>query len=518
MPCFCQRTLAARIKRRSQEYKVSRSNKLSGRKRSPEKRPEKILETIFDDVIQTATMPFNDWWASSPSPLVPLAIPVSPGREYRVTQAGVNAAYELTQQTWQAREDFRQTIGREEFNRLSLTAIGETILNSPAHLPKDVEDGETTLVDEAFYVALAADYVDNLNQLADRARPDVDRHIPCHLFHRDQGVPAFSIGPVEFLPRADWIDRFVTDSVERAHIRRVETGALSIDEFRRQALAPGRARDLYNAWSVLSSLRGFAWVATIRMTGHELNQSHQKASTIVGLAIDAIGLRFQVEDARRFTKAGRQHLFAEDRLASSMNGALLRGSSVQMAGLGSKPGALASKMAAERPFLDAVARVLGAYVQGRQTGRAPHLVERWANALYWVGDARREASDFMAVVNYGCAADGLSGAGGDAGTMTNFAEAALNPKGDPTPAGSLSIADAVTAVYREGRNKLAHGEMSGLLEDLAETRTIGDALLVNLFDAVTPELANIISNRPQILALDEKHAYRAFQERLRQRP
>jgi hypothetical protein len=189
-----------------------------------------------------------------------------------------------------------------------------------------------------------------------------------------------------------------------------------------------------------------------------------------------------------------------------------------MPGLGSKLGALAGKMAAERPFLDAAGRVLGAYVQGRQTGRAPHLVERWANALYWVGDARREASDFMAIVNYGCAADGLSGAGGDATTMTNFAEAALNPKGQPTPAGSLSIADAVTVVYREGRNKLAHGEMSGLLEDLAKTRTIGDALLVNLFDAVTPELANIIANRPQILALDEKHAYRAFQERLRQRP
>jgi hypothetical protein len=41
--------------------------------------------------------------------------------------------------------------------------------------------------------------------------------------------------------------------------------------------------------------------------------------------------------------------------------------------------------------------------------------------------------------------------------MTNFAEAALNPKVELTSAGSLSIAAAVTMVYREGRNKLAHG-------------------------------------------------------------
>ena len=254
--------------------------------------------------------------------------------------------------------------------------------------------------------------------------------------------------------------------------------AATADELSKRALAPGSGKDLRTAWSVLGELRNFGWVATIRMSGHELRQSHHKASIIVGLAINVIGLRFQVEDARRFTKAGRQHLYSEYRLATSPEGALLSGSSVQMPGLGAKPAALAAKMAAERPFLDAAGKVLDVYVKGRQTGRAPHLVERWANALYWVGEARREASDFMAVVDYGCAADGLSGAGGDAAAMTTFAEAALNPKGQPTPPRSLSIADAVTRVYRAGRNKLAHGEMTGLLEDLWEPRAIGDQLLV----------------------------------------
>src|SRR5208282_6657374 len=92
--------------------KVARSNKLGGRKSSLEKPSEKLLETIVEDVIQTATMPFNDWLALSPSWLVPLAIPVSPGRQYRVTQTGVVAAHELTQQTWRAREDFRHDHGR----------------------------------------------------------------------------------------------------------------------------------------------------------------------------------------------------------------------------------------------------------------------------------------------------------------------------------------------------------------------------------------------------------------------
>jgi len=496
---------------------MARSTKLSGQKTPPEEPAESLLETILDDVIKTATMPFKGWLALSPSPFVPLAIPVESGGRYSVSQAGVDAAHKLTQQAWQAREDLRQTLTRDEFDRLSFTAIGETVLHSPARLPETVDDPSKSLVDDAFLAVLADDYRANVNRLADQTRPSVDRHIPCHLFHGDQAVPAFSVGPVEFRPRTDWLDSFVINPHERARIREVETGALRFEDLRQQAFAPGSARELFNAWEVLSALRGFEWVATVRMVGHALTQSHRKASIIVGLAIDAIGLRFQVEDARRFTKAGRQHLFSEDRMATSPTGVFLRGSSVQMPGLGGKPGSLAAKVAAERPFLDAAGRVLDAYVICRQTGRAPHLVERWANALYWVGEARREASDFMAVVNYGCAADGLSGAGGEAREMIDFAVAALNPTSKPALPDALSVEDAVTNVYREGRNKLVHGETPGLFEDLADTRAIGDALLVNLFDVVTVELANVISSGSAILTVGEKHAYRAFLTRLGQR-
>lgn len=493
-----------------------RSNKLSSQK-APEATAERLLETVLEDVLKTATMPFDEWWALSPFPLAPLAIPIDLERQYQVTQVGVDAAHRLTEQSWQKREDFRQTIARPEFDKLSFRAIGETIVNCRSHLPADIVDRVDAQIDEGFSAALVVDYARNLERLADGIRQTVDRHIPCQLFHANQAVPPFSVGPVEFLPRADWIARYVKNGTQLEHIRKVEDGDIRYDEFRAQALAQNSAKDLHRAWEVLSSLRNYEWVATMRMEGHESRQSHHKASIIVGLAIDAIALRFQVEDARRFAKAGRQHLFSEERLATSPEGGFLKGGSAQVPGLGAAPGALAAKMQAERPFLEAAGKVLHAYVQGRQTGRAPHLVERWANALHWVGEARREASDFMAIVNYGCAADGLSGAGGDAGAMTVFAEAALNPKGEPTPPSSLSIADAVTKVYREGRNKLAHGEMAGLLEDLSEIRAVGDALLVNLFDALTLELAAIIDQRPTILGVSEKHAYRALEERLKQR-
>lgn len=497
---------------------MSRSNKFENRKNLTAKPVEELLEIISTDMIQTAKMSFDDWQELNPNPFTPLAIPVSPGHHFPVTQNGVNAAHELTEQTWQEREDFRQTVTRNEFDKLSFTAIGQTILNSSKNLPENVENDDSTReVDDAFFIALATDYTENLNQLIDQARHDIDRHIQCHLFHDDQKVPAFSVGPVDFRPRQDWIDRFVTDSQEHALVMQVEKGELHIDELRRQAFLPEGERTIYNAWTILSSLGNYSWVATLRLSGHGISQSHQKASIIVGLAIDAIGLRFHVDAARRFTKSGRQHLFVEDRLATSTSGSFLHGTSVQVPGLASKPGEFATKMLAEREFLDAAGTILEAYVQGRQSGKAQHLVERWVNALYWVGEARRETSDFMAVVNYGCAADGLSGAGGNAIEMTKFAKAALNPKEEPTPTDTMTIEDAVSIVYREGRNKLAHGEMSGLLEDLSAPRVTGDSLLVSLFDAATIGLADIVANRPEIFDISEKHAYRAFKCRLKQR-
>lgn len=496
-----------------------RENKIKEKdsKKPPQKTTEQLLEMVLEDVIKTAALSFEDWRSLSPSPFGSFSIRLKSGGEYRITQVGHDASHALARQTWRVREDLRQTLERDEFDKLAFGAIAQTIKGSREHLPKLGSAAESSEVGDDFFAALARDYYVHLDGLVNEVRADLDQHIFCDLFHSGQNVPAFAVGPVSFRSRAEWIDAFVTNHAELTIIRQVEARTLTMDELREQSFARGDERSLYNAWSLLNSLGGFGWVATVRIPAHEIKRSREKASIVVGLAIDALGLRFSVGDARRFVKAGQQHLFSEKSFASSFDGMFRRGTSIQMPGLGSKPGALAEKMTSERNFLDAAGCILEAYMEGRQVGRAPHLVERWTNALYWVGEARREANDFMALVNYGCAADGLSGAGGDAGKMTKFAQAALNPKDEPSTPGKISIEDAVTMVYREGRNKLAHGETPGLLEDLKESRAVGDELLQYLFDSVTFELATVVKIHSPILSVAERHAYRAFEDRLRQR-
>jgi hypothetical protein len=495
---------------------MARENRFASPSGAKETPAGKLMETIVEDVIKAAAMPHAEWYALSPNPLVPLAIPVSEEKQYRVTQLGVNAAHTLTQQSWRALDALRQTIDREAFMRLSFQAIGDTIRDCRSRLPEapNGQNPQDVMLGEDFYAVLVEDYRARLQQLATSVSPDVHRHIPCHLFHSDQAVPAFSVGPVRFLPRAEWIDCFVKDAEVRELVRQVESRELDMESLSARSMEVEADRHASHALEVLRTLRHYSWVATVRMEGHEHARSHLKASVVVGLAIDAIGLRFQVEDARRFTKAGRQHLYAEDRLATTLDGRMLRGSSVQMPGISGPPGALAAKMSSEQTFLVAAGLILQHYVNGRRSGKALHLVERWANALYWVGEARREASDFMAVVDYGCAADGLSGAGGSAKEMTIFAEAALKPVDEVAPDGMLTVEGAVNKVYREGRNKLAHGEMSGLLEDLEEPRAVGETLLMALFDVVTPVLADLLKNEPNLFKVEEKPAYRLLEAKL----
>ena len=422
---------------------------------------ETLLEVIVEDVVKAAAMPENDWWALNKFPLEPLlAIPDSAGGMCPVTHAGVEAAHKLTDRVWNEREDYRQTIEREAFNCLSFSAIGQALRAALARVLKESgnADGSSEL-DSGFYHELAADFRNTLDRLTDEIRTDVDRHIPCTLFHEDQLVPAFSVGPVEFLPRAEWIDRFVHDPEARRVVEQVDKGELAIKEVRRRAMKPDSGRAIEDALTTITCLRGFSWVGTIRAAGHEPRQSYRKMATIVGVAIDAVGLGFNVEGARRFTRVGRAHLFAEDRLATAVdNGRLIHGGRKNVPGVGGAPGELAAKMQAEREFLDAAGEILNAYVESRQKGPAPHLVEAWVNALHWIGEARREVSDFMAVVKYGCAIDGLSGAGGKASAITEFAEAALAPQeGDEPREGARSIAQAVEMVYVRGE---AHSPMA----------------------------------------------------------
>lgn len=81
----------------------------------------------------------------------------------------------------------------------------------------------------------------------------------------------------------------------------------------------------------------------------------------------------------------------------------------------------------------------------------------------------------------------------------------------------MSVENAVRQVYADGRNKLAHGEVPGLLEDHSETRMVGDELVGALLNEVTPILADLIVKHDTMTKVREKEAYRALIVRMKNR-
>lgn len=119
---------------------MAREKKFSSLSVAKEKTPGKLMETIVEDVIKAKTMTIEQWDALSENHSSPLFIRESQGPLYRVTRGGKDAADLLSQQSWNSREDLRQTIHREAFRTLSFQAIGDTLRNCQSRLPA-VPDG-----------------------------------------------------------------------------------------------------------------------------------------------------------------------------------------------------------------------------------------------------------------------------------------------------------------------------------------------------------------------------------------
>ena len=477
------------------------------------------LRVIIEDIFKTSKIPVLDWLKMSKIPFRPLAIPISIGKEYRVSQLGVDAAYELTDHTWKRRKELKEKMVKKTFDGLSFQAIGRAIETTSNHHVEAVNNSKISgEIDTDVYQQMAQEYRDCLDGLIDQVCLDFDQHIPCTLFHEDQMVPSFSVGPVVFRPRKDWIECFVKDQETKSIVHKLEQGELKIEKVQQRSFEPDCGRPIRDALTITNLLKGFSWVGTIRSEGHELVWSQRKMSTIVDLAIDLVGTRFDANRARRFTSASRAHLYVEDRLATSVaDGHLFHSVRMNVPGLGARPGELAKTMSDAKEFLSNAGRIMCLYLKSREEGSVHPLVERWLNALYWIGQGRLEVSDFKAVVNFGCALDLISKGGGDLKAITNFVEAALKPREneEEITEDKMSVAKAVKEVYLEGRSKLLHGNRPGVLEDFSEARGVGDFLLVHLFDRVTAAIVMLlIDGSSKMLKRKNKELFRLLKGQL----
>lgn len=343
---------------------------------------------------------------------------------------------------------------------------------------------------------------------------DLYRHIPCHVFHSTKALTTFSIGPVQFMDRKSWAKQYIGD-------RKIADAVISVWD-RRSNKPPSNTlsgAEQHRVDAVLNTVKAHEWLGTVLIKDHDTESSHNEARVLVGLAIDCLGVVLEAAEGTLLNIAGSPFTRGGSRLATTTKGALVSGSTARLPGLGGRPEMADQLIADTVSFREAAGNILSAYASARQSGKdAPWLIERWVNALHWFGEARRESSDFMAVVKYGCALDILSGAGGNLDQMAKFVIDAVGVSEAIDDDGKkLPIRTLVNNLFNDGRSALAHGEAFGLLSDRSQDRARADKTVQEVIQSVTEPLGAVVKKNEPMLSVPKGAQIKAFQLRLASR-
>ena len=431
-------------------------------------------------------------------------IPRSDGLGFPVSGEANRIARRLGAAERASSADASARFSASTYELLSMIALGDTISHlkeQAAAVDAKIDTTEKVL---AFYRSTLE------GQLA-RVTMDLYPHIPCHMFHSHGVTTDFAVGPIHFFTRDAWAERYIADDNIRAEVRRAWT----------QGSQPSGSQQLppleqLQVNSILNTIGNHRWVGTVLIRDHDADNSHAKANVLVGLALDSLSVVLAAPDGVLLNRAGNTFFRGGSRLATTTDRKIVSGSSARLPGLGGRPEMADQFLAETAKFREAVGHILTAYADAHQSGEdAPWLIERWVNALHWFGEARRESSNFMAVVKYGCALDILSGAGGNVGKISRYIEVALGVAEATDQAGKpLSVSALVNNVFNDGRSALAHGEAFGLLTDRSADRIRADIIVQQVIQRVTEPLGTIVQQKDRMLTINKDAQLRAFQARL----
>ncbi len=365
--------------------------------------------------------------------------------------------------------------------------------------------------------AAAENFVGRLSESLKSDRVDVTWFVPCHIFDEDQSAPRFSVGPVTFHPRAEWLAETYLD-LHKTSVADHWSGAVSQEELLKRTHGddPKEAARAWATYDTAIRLAGAPWVAEVHVPGHTASRSRRKADALVDLALNFVCLACGPENASAIVADGRHRRATRERsLGFDPKGHCLAGSSIHKLGVGGEKGFAAAFVTKAEPVFADGGALLYQYLADSATETVSPLVERWVGALYWFGLAAHEPLDFMALVQYSCAIDIVSDAGGNLPKLTQFVEAAFARQpgagllNDGTPS-----KDVLNRIYNDGRSGLVHGSRHGLLEDLSEDRRLAFELVRKVLLAVVTRLSNVVREKNPMLGLERKRATSAFLARL----
>lgn len=307
----------------------------------------------------------------------------------------------------------------------------------------------------------------------------------CTLFG-NTAIKPFSIGPVRFESRLEWLARKSTDgSVSATTRRRVE-----------QAWAGKRLRkrkpslDSICESGILDAIGSCPFVCSVTTTGLAKEAGLEKALTAARLAITAVALLWRTPS---LALEGMNLLFdrrIHRQTTLSFMPGKIASSGIRLShmphGPGLKEGEWEAAFAECADLFSVVAEILDYVIDANGNVGRPTMMNALAQALLWFHEGCRETVTLMAIVKYSATLDALA-CGGKAAGIRRLITARLDIQ-DSTPIwpNGPTLKQAVDEIYSDGRSRTIHGTNVRLGHDWTATRGLAEQFarrcLINCID------------------------------------
>lgn len=368
-----------------------------------------------------------------------------------------------------------------------IVTIAMTLKQNDASLALSHRDQEwTQLVRRAFGPALAAiDLADDPEVNADSVlvavreslRDSVQVHeqehaFGCTLFGSE--VAEFSIGPVRFEARQDWLDRKLQDGgIARLTGERV-----------RKAWSRQRPRKRKNVFeqlreeNILEAIGKCRYVCTVSTSGLAPEAGKIKAQMGARLALTAVSLLWETPSVTldgfnllidRSVRHQRSLVFVPGK-------EMLGGSSLQGRPEGPRmdPNRWSDLLTKYSRIFSTAGEAITYYLSPTGQVARPKLMNSLVQAMIWFHEACREQVDLMAIVNFAAALDAMASGKESAGIL-NLLQARLGVARDDKflPNGETTK-QVVEQIYGRGRSRAIHGTNDRIGHDWTSTRRVSE--------------------------------------------
>ena len=347
-----------------------------------------------------------------------------------------------------------------EWNRMVKDAFGQV-------LGQQYRDGLTEDRPEATVEAVKARLEERISQI--RAR---EYAFGCHLFGDRDGssLGSFSIGPVEFAPKREWLDRQCgigrVSKVAASRIERAWSG--------RKLRERKPSRDEILESGVLGTIGDCEWVCSVSVGPAGEDAGLQKALTGMRLAVAAIALAWE-----RPSSVVEEVLIAFDRnphlhehVVFYLDGGFRSGSRRAGTRRGLswvEPEHWHGLLADWRNVFDCAGEAISCVTGVGGQAKRPRMMGTLFQALHWLHEACREDDDAMAIVKFCSSMDALACSGAQPG-INALGRARLTIR-DESGFDSL-----VKEIYGDGRNATVHGRNEELTHDWSGKRLSAERL------------------------------------------